>query len=99
MPIVSNNILIPGKWYKGDSNYYMKYSHTEIVEGKFGNHNRLFFNERIYSSGYRVGKDYWSNSDWEKNMVKNGPIDISEIAHLLPKGHPDLNTEPTYEIY
>lgn len=81
--------LIKGKWYKAEEDRYYKFN------GKIENcgyYNRIGWSNKILNTQYEENINrYFANTDFEKTILKNGPINISEIAHLLPKNHPDLN--------
>ena len=84
IPFIYNEEFIVGKWYKANNNYYLKYSHT--TKGRAYNQ---IHGEIISVARYRKN-DYIANSDWEKEMLKNGPLtDLSEIREFLPDGHVD----------
>lgn len=84
--------LIKGRWYKNlgtKKNFIAKYVAPYSSSNPFG----LF--EYISDNGYKKVK--------YKNYIQSiYPIlitDISEIAHLLPKDHPDLNFQNKYELW
>jgi len=84
-----------GKWYKGnESSKYIKFERLEKHDG----YNRIFFTERIDDGVHKFICNYWANNHLEKYALNN-PVNLSEISKYLPKGHPDLSTEPNYEIY
>ena len=73
--------LIKGKWYKAfsDQNSYIKFN-TEC-------------REEAYCSEYISPENIYSKCDDSGCGLTKflTPINISEIAHLLPKNHLDLN--------
>lgn len=82
-----------GKWYKHNpyndlrNLWYIKYSRT---------YASILASEFIDDDGNHYKKQgKFSNSPEQYRL-----INISEIAHLLPKGHPDLqNIERNYELW
>ena len=83
-----NNTFKKGSWYKGQkNNYYIKFNYLKKQDSAYG--NRVYYTERIKHSEYNKLEDYWSNTQFEKYALEN-PVNISEIAHLLPSNHPDL---------
>ncbi len=85
--------FIEGKWYKGrPDSCYIKFHHIEKCKG----YNKIWYNERV---GEKLKyMDYWASNDLEKYALSH-PVTQKELIKLLPKGHPDLNQEPQYEIY
>lgn len=85
--------FIVGKWYKRDTGSYVKLK--EIKDGVFVSNEEMLkrddFKHKITDS-------------WHGHIVHPSNtytlVDISEIAYLLPKDHPDLqNIERSYELW
>jgi hypothetical protein len=79
--------LIKGKWYQSlKSNKYYKHNYNKNGE----NYCSEYINE---NNVYRCQSDYNTLSINEIRL-----INISEIAHFLPKNHPDLQNK-IYEVW
>jgi hypothetical protein len=82
--------LIKGKWYKFKAQ-------NEIWHMKF---EELTYANVVSSSACINSRNVFN---YGGNFSKLGtyvftPVNISEIAHLLPKNHPDLQNK-TYELW
>lgn len=80
--------LIKGKWYKAyaSKNYYIKYTSFDGYYAICSEHINIK-DKPQYNA--------WGGSCGEAKYLTE--VSISEIAHLLPKNHPDLNQ--TIEIW
>jgi hypothetical protein len=82
--------LVNGKWYKAfkSQDYYIKYCKTK------DNDESANCSEHIHNESYR---NYGGGCGQIKDLT---PVKISEIAHLLPKNHPDLKQlKKSYSIW
>lgn len=83
--------LVNGKWYKAfeSQDYYIKYSEEESTDTS------------AHCSEYILRRGQHSNSGGGCGRIEYlTPIKLSEIAHYLPKGHPDLKKlERGYSIW
>lgn len=83
--------LIKGKWYKFLSNnqvWYMKFN-------KLGYKGYIESIEYIHPHSNKIFKEGMFSELGRYNFIL---INISEIAHLLPKNHPDLQNK-IYELW
>lgn len=84
-----DNFFIKGKWYKGNTNSYMKFDYYS--NGKY------YISGRVICGDYtEQKKDYWSNLDYINTAIKYGEVDISEIEEYLPSNHPDIIKKKWY---
>ena len=82
--------LIKGKWYKAfkSQDFYIKYSH-ESKGGWAKCSEYIPKSTGIYTN--------LNGACGKTEHLKE--ISISEIAHLLPKNHPDLQKNNIYELW
>jgi len=80
--------LIKGKWYKAyeAQNYYIKYLKNNGIYANCSEHINMKTEPSHNTWGGVCGQLQYLTE-----------VSISEIAHLLPKNHPDLNQ--TIEIW
>jgi hypothetical protein len=83
--------LIKGKWYKITTfkDYCLYFKIGEI------NKTSVYFYNRDYISNEKFNK---ADCIDIKDIKHYNLINISEIAHLLPKNHPDLQNK-IYELW
>lgn len=86
--------FIIGKWYA--HNPYNDLSRLWYV--KFKNISNKFLEASEYITDNK--EYYYREGIFNKNFNEYWSINISEIARLLPKDHPDLqNIERSYELW
>jgi len=93
----AENIIL-GKWYgpSTEEGWYLKITRVKVK--KCGDIEQIYGIDSIRAGEYLPyeNEDYWSNSDWMKNLI---PTPIEVLKQYLPKNHPDLVNGTEYEIY